>query len=239
MTIAELLHQLAERVDFNASDDVLKAIVTNPTLSQIQVPSELATDLNRKLMTESEAKINGNIKKHFTATALNGVDAKVKEILDEFAVVNEYQLRLWNWMAEYYACTIGEVMSAALPGGLKLSSETKFVLPDKDVAFENLTEKESIIVESLRNNDSLTTDDLSKILEIKNVRPVLKSLLDKRIIGAEEEIREKFKPRTSDMVSLGPLAQNEKQLAEIFSALEKKKAQKQIDIMMMLLQMKH
>jgi len=167
-----------------------------------------------------------------------GYEARyIEEILDEFAVVNEYQLRLWSWMAEYYACTIGEVMSAALPGGLKLSSETKFVLPDKDVAYENLTEKESIIVESLRNNDSLTTDDLSKILEIKNVRPVLKSLLDKRIIGAEEEIREKFKPRTSDMVSLGPLAQNEKQLAEIFSALEKKKAQKQIDIMMMLLQM--
>ena len=161
----------------------------------------------------------------------------IEEILDEFAVVNEHQLRLWSWMAEYYACTIGEVMSAALPGGLKLSSETKFVLPDKDVAFENLTEKESIVVESLRNNDSLTTDDLSKILEIKNIRPVLKSLLDKRIIGAEEEIREKFKPRTADMVSLGPLAQNEKQLADIFSALEKKKAQKQIDIMMMLLQM--
>jgi len=167
-----------------------------------------------------------------------GYEARyIEEILDEFAVVNEHQLRLWSWMAEYYACTIGEVMSAALPGGLKLSSETKFVLPDKDVAFENLTEKESIIVESLRNNDSLTTDDLSKILEIKNVRPVLKSLLDKRIIGAEEEIREKFKPRTADMVSLGPLAQNEKQLADIFSALEKKKAQKQIDIMMMLLQM--
>ena len=167
-----------------------------------------------------------------------GYEARyIEEILDEFAVVNEHQLRLWSWMAEYYACTIGEVMSAALPGGLKLSSETKFVLPDKDVAFENLTEKESIVVESLRNNDSLTTDDLSKILEIKNVRPVLKSLLDKRIIGAEEEIREKFKPRTADMVSLGPLAQNEKQLADIFSALEKKKAQKQIDIMMMLLQM--
>jgi primosomal protein N' (replication factor Y) len=167
-----------------------------------------------------------------------GYEARyIEEILDEFAVVNEHQLRLWSWMAEYYACTIGEVMSAALPGGLKLSSETKFVLPDKDVAFENLTEKESIVVESLRNNDSLTTDDLSKILEIKNVRPILKSLLDKRIIGAEEEIREKFKPRTADMVSLGPLAQNEKQLADIFSALEKKKAQKQIDIMMMLLQM--
>ncbi|MFM1998276.1 MAG: primosomal protein [Bacteroidota bacterium] len=167
-----------------------------------------------------------------------GYEARyIEEILDEFAIVNEYQLRLWSWMAEYYACTIGEVMSAALPGGLKLSSETKFVLPDKDVAFENLTEKESIIVESLRNNDSLTTDDLSKILEIKNVRPVLKSLLDKRIIGAEEEIREKFKPRTADMVSLGPLAQNEKQLGEIFSALEKRKAQKQIDILMMLLQM--
>lgn len=84
MTIAELLHQMAERVEFNSADEALKAIVTNPALSQIQVPAELATDLNRKLMTESEAKINGNVKKHFTATALNGVDAKVKEILDEF-----------------------------------------------------------------------------------------------------------------------------------------------------------
>jgi hypothetical protein len=89
MTIAEALHQLAERVDFDSSDEALKAIVSNPALSQIAIPDNFAQALNRSLMTESEAKINGNIKKHFTATALNGVDAKMREVLDEMGFDEE------------------------------------------------------------------------------------------------------------------------------------------------------
>lgn len=45
---------------------------------------------------------------------------KVKEILslqDNMPVVNEIQLKLWNWISEYYMCTEGEVMKAALPSG--------------------------------------------------------------------------------------------------------------------------
>ena len=84
MNLLELFEQLSERTGFNIADESLKPIVSNAALTQIQVPAEFVTSLNRNLMTESEAKINGNVKKHFTATALNGVDAKVKEILDEF-----------------------------------------------------------------------------------------------------------------------------------------------------------
>ncbi len=84
MNLLELIEQLSERTGFNIADESLKTIVSNAALTQIQIPSEFVSTLNRNLMTESEAKINGNVKKHFTATALNGVDAKVKEILDEY-----------------------------------------------------------------------------------------------------------------------------------------------------------
>jgi len=33
-------------------------------------------------------------------------------------------LRLWQWIADYYMCTLGDVMRAALPGGFILESET-------------------------------------------------------------------------------------------------------------------
>ena len=40
------------------------------------------------------------------------------EVLDEQPVVLPSQLALWRWMADYYLCTIGEVMAAALPARL-------------------------------------------------------------------------------------------------------------------------
>ena len=42
----------------------------------------------------------------------------VLEILDTAPVVSKEQLDLWQWMSDYYMCTLGEVMAAALPGGL-------------------------------------------------------------------------------------------------------------------------
>lgn len=39
----------------------------------------------------------------------------VIEVLDAEPIVLESQLRLWEWIAEYYLCTLGEVMTAALP----------------------------------------------------------------------------------------------------------------------------
>ena len=42
----------------------------------------------------------------------------ITEVVDTAPVVTPEQLRLWQWMSAYYMCTLGEVMSAALPGGL-------------------------------------------------------------------------------------------------------------------------
>jgi primosomal protein N' (replication factor Y) (superfamily II helicase) len=40
------------------------------------------------------------------------------EISDRAPVVNEKQLKFWHWMSDYYMCSEGEVMNAALPSVL-------------------------------------------------------------------------------------------------------------------------
>ena len=49
----------------------------------------------------------------------------ILSLLDDEPVVNERQFLLWEWISEYYMCTLGEVFKAALPSGLKLESETR------------------------------------------------------------------------------------------------------------------
>lgn len=43
----------------------------------------------------------------------------VKLIMDDAPIVTEGQLDLWRWLSDYYMCAPGDVLSAAMPGGLK------------------------------------------------------------------------------------------------------------------------
>ncbi len=171
-------------------------------------------------------------------TVPSGYEARyVEEILDEQPLIHPVQLELWKWIASYYCCTLGEVMNAALPGGLKLSSETKFVLIENVTDAFELSEKEHLIIEGLKNNGALTLDEINALLETKNSRKIIKSLLDKRIVGAEDEIKERFKPRTADFISLSEHYAQENNLKQLFSELEKKNSHKLSEVLMVFLQM--
>ncbi|MGH2648668.1 MAG: replication restart helicase PriA, partial [Ginsengibacter sp.] len=47
----------------------------------------------------------------------------ILSVIDDEPIVYPKQLQLWKWISEYYMCSEGEVMAAALPAHLKLSSE--------------------------------------------------------------------------------------------------------------------
>lgn len=49
----------------------------------------------------------------------------IQLILDDGPIVTEAQLKLWKWIAAYYMATPGDVMQAALPGGLKTADTYK------------------------------------------------------------------------------------------------------------------
>ena len=42
----------------------------------------------------------------------------ISSVVESAPTVSKEQLNLWQWMSGYYMCTLGEVMSAALPSGV-------------------------------------------------------------------------------------------------------------------------
>ena len=43
----------------------------------------------------------------------------IKELLDREPIVTDKQLKLWEWIARYYLCSLGDIYKAAVPQGLK------------------------------------------------------------------------------------------------------------------------
>lgn len=182
-----------------------------------------------KLYSALVRVIHENPPKQYTAKYIDS-------ILDEHPIVNQKQFELWDWMSQYYMCNIGDVMVAALPGGLRLASETKVVLnPDysKKIADVNLkiSDKEILIVDALEVRNVLTLNDVSEIIEQKTFYPLIKLLIEKGIVLIQEELKEKFKPKIENYVRITTYADNEENLKTLFDALEKK-AHKQLDVLM-------
>lgn len=158
----------------------------------------------------------------------------IDSILDDAPIVNKKQFELWDWISSYYMCTIGEVMIAALPGGLRLSSETKILLNQnykEQSANIDLSDKEFLIVDALEIRQVLSLTDISGIIEQKIVYPIIKSLIEKGVVVLQEELKEKFKPKIESYVRITEYADNEENLKTIFDALERK-APKQLDVVM-------
>ncbi len=160
------------------------------------------------------------------------VDAKLIEgIADELPIVTETQLTFWRWMSEYYMCTEGEVMNAALPSGLKISSETKIKYNESyDGDFESLSEDEFLIVQALRAQTELKVPQVQDLLKKKNVYPLLKTLFNLGIAISSEELIEKFKPKTETYVKLNPTYEDEERLKELFDELGR--AHKQVELLL-------
>ncbi len=163
-----------------------------------------------------KSKIYTGIVHSFYDAVEEGLKPKpILQVLDKKAVVTEQQLDLWKWISEYYACTLGEIMNAALPANLKLSSDTILSLsPTYDENDQTLSNKEFIIIESLRNNNELSLDQVRKILAQKTVNHIVQKLLQKRIIFLKESIKEKYKPKVVECVRLQFLYREEPDLLQ-------------------------
>lgn len=151
-------------------------------------------------------------------------------VLDEVEVVTRLQFELWNWLADYYCCTLGEVMSAALPGHLKLSSETKLVFsPHFGDDFSGLDADEYLVAEALHLQNEISVDDARKILNRKTVFPVVQRLLQKGVLFLREDLQEKFKARKVIAVRLAePYRSQPDLMRKAFDAVEKLERQTEV-----------
>ena len=149
--------------------------------------------------------------------------------LDEKAVVYPVQLKFWAWMARYYMCTEGEVMSVALPAHLKLTSETRLLFnPAAAEQLPGLSDDEYLVAEALQIHKTLTIEEVQQILGKVTVYPVIHLLLDKKVCLLHEELNEAYKPRQETFVSLEASWEGETQLKEAFDLLHRAPKQEQL-----------
>ncbi len=165
-------------------------------------------------------------------------DYKTKDIvsvLDDNPIVNESQLKLWQWIANYYMCSLGEVFKASMPSGLKLESETKVIYHAENIDPVKFNSTESLILDYLEKTNIASVNDISNALNRKDALPVIKSLLEKKAVILEEKLKESYKPKTETFIGLHESVKTEKQLNETFDSL--KNAPKQLDVLMRFIQL--
>jgi primosomal protein N' (replication factor Y) len=157
-------------------------------------------------------------------------DAKsIHSILDESAVVNPFQFKLWEWMSSYYLCSMGEIMRAALPNAFLLESETIISLhPTSGFDVTMFKDDEYLVYEALQHQSSLKVEEINAIIDRKNSFPVLKRLLDQNVIALEQELSEKYKPKLIRCVRLHPDYQHENGLQDLIETLKNASKQREI-----------
>nr|WP_319270672.1 primosomal protein N' [uncultured Draconibacterium sp.] len=195
-----------------------------------QVPALLANEI----ATGKRVIVQFGKKKLYAALVISLSDKKpedievkeVLEILDEHPIIFPVNFKLWQWLAQYYCCTLGDVFRAALPTGLKLESKSKLFLTGVDEPV-NLTPKEELIIRQLQEDVSQLSDIEHK-LGTEFSYQALRSLMDKKVVYAEEKISSKYKPKTESFIKLHGSISSEKMLQEKAESLKRAKKQQEL-----------
>ncbi|MBP9873201.1 MAG: primosomal protein N' [Haliscomenobacter sp.] len=157
--------------------------------------------------------------------------------IDETPIALPVQLKFWHWLAAYYACTVGEVMTAALPAHYKLVSETAITLgPYFEEDMAGLDDKEYLILEALTIQQELTLSQVQDILQQRTVYPIIRRMLDKKLLFLKEDLKEKYQPKRVACVRLKePYVSQPDKLQEAFERLSR--AGRQMEALLAVIQL--
>ncbi|ASZ14386.1 primosomal protein N' [Chitinophaga pendula] len=192
--------------------------------SLIQAGSRVAVQLGK------QKKYAGIVKQvHIQAPAYK--TKPVLDVLDKEPVLYPTQLQFWQWIADYYMCTEGEVLNAALPAHLKLSSETLLLFNDAyGEDFTALDEDEYLIAEALLIRKELRIEEVQLILDKSEVYSVIKKLIEKKVCLVYEELKEVYKEKKEKYVQLQAAYQDDERLSALFDELGR--APKQMELLL-------
>lgn len=207
-----------------------------PKMFTYKVPRSLSEEIGigyRVIVQFGKKKVlTGIIGKVHQKPPSNYEAKPILDLLDSYATVNPIQIRFWAWMAEYYCCHIGEVMNAALPSGLKLSSESKIQLNptfDADTCSYPLDDREEILLQALAQKEEMSYEDCEAVLGLKTIHGIIKSLVIKEAILVFEQVKEKYSPKVEARVRLAHAYAADKKLLEaLFNEISSKPKQEEI-----------
>lgn len=206
----------------------------------------IPADLERAVVPGCRVIVHFGKKRYYTAIVMEVHERKpddsyeTKEIyalLDATPILRRPQLRFWKWIASYYLCKLGDVYKAALPSGLKLESETAVVYKEDFEADGPLRPNEQAVLDAFTGVLKLTVSELEKKTGLRNVMPVIASLMTKGAVEVSEELKPGFLPKKQTFIRLSETYRDEEKLQAAFS--EFKRARKQEHLLICFLDLSH
>jgi len=176
-------------------------------------------------------KYAGIVKRIFNTPPEGFTPKPLLNLLDSEPLVHPEQLQLWDWMAKYYLCTEGDIMQAAVPANLKLSSESILIWnEDREEGLFGLNDEEYIVAEALELKKELRLSEVQQLLDSSHVYAIIKSLIDKQICHIWEELKEKYQVKKQSYLLLHSNYFAEEKLAELLNNFTK--APKQMELLL-------
>jgi primosomal protein N' (replication factor Y) len=152
----------------------------------------------------------------------------VQELLDIEPVVTAMQLWLFDWVAEYYMCYVGEVMNIALPAGLKISSQSRIQYNPDFAHPELLSEEETQLMDILIKEESLSYDEVGRFFDKPDINKTIKELVAKHAIILFEEVKDKYRPKIVKKIRLKRVLEGTEEVLSLIERLEKTTKQQEV-----------
>ncbi|MCK4562193.1 MAG: DEAD/DEAH box helicase, partial [Flavobacteriaceae bacterium] len=153
---------------------------------------------------------------------------EIHQILDEEPIITNKQLQHWQWISNYYMCSLGDVMRAALPTAFLLESETLIIKNEIFQDENSLSDDEYLIFEALQQQAILKIQEIGKILNKKGVISVINSLIDKGVVTLKEEIFQQYKPKVIKYIRLSEKYKYQENLNHLLDQFTRAKKQREV-----------
>ena len=176
-------------------------------------------------------KYAGIVKRIHDESPVSFEAKEILNVLDPEPVVQPFQLKFWEWLAEYYMCTEGDVMAAALPAHFKLSSETVIVFNEEyGDDFSDLDNEEYLVAEALLMKHELRLTEVQQILDAPHVYPIVNRLIGKKVCFVWESLKQTYNAKKESFVLLNSTYEDEDKLADLLNNWSR--APKQMELLL-------
>lgn len=203
--------------------------VPEEMMSEIQTGMRVLVPFGgKKIYTGLVFELHDNAPENFVAK-------EVISMLDDKPIMPQEQIDFWNWLSEYYMCSLGEIYRFSFPSSLKLESETYLKLrPGVVVDFENLDVNEMYLIQALEVRQLINLTDIEAFIPKKDIIKTINSLIDLQYIEIDEKIAEKYKAKEVAYVRIKDEILANQNLTDILLKLNR--AQKQKDLFLLILE---
>lgn len=208
-----------------------------------EIPAELKKFVKegvRVVAPFGKRTLTGFVIKVSRTTQVKDEIKQIREVLDDEPIFNKTLLKFYEWISEYYICSLGEALKLLVPHGTEVESKRKISIDKQFVS--QLLQKEGKkttvrykILQELSTREQITFSALQKAVGKKNIYSHIRNLVEEGAVTIIDEIEgAKVKPKKVKYVRLA------RDIKELYSSLPEldRKSPKQVKLLLVLIEAK-